>query len=104
MLIYVTEETSDILMLGSDQPLDPLLVGEIKDRFPSAAPALKDLGLRPEAISEKRCLDRDAILEFTAGMASNTDENLRLEYSAPLSRHRNTGEANSRWLDRVSIR
>ena len=39
-------------------------------------------------------MDREDILEATAGSPLNTDDNMRIEYNAPLNLHRDTHDEN----------
>jgi hypothetical protein len=91
-------------MVGSDAPL-PIDTGAIGSVFET--PALTDdlarIGVyRPEDILGRYCCGRDTLLAMAGDVERNTDDNMRIEYSAPLHLHESTEEANSRLLAKVA--
>ena len=57
---------------------------------------------RPEDVLALYMLDRDGVLRITRGTVLNTDDNMRVEYSAPLHLHEDTLDANSDMVEAVA--
>ncbi len=100
VVVYATIEDADLVLIGSDQPLKP--DREHAERL-FAWPATREILAEVEVHSPYDLLamyqmDRDGILAATEGVPLNTDDNMRIEYNAPLNLHRDTNEANSRFL------
>ena len=97
VVLFATIQDADLVMVGSNEPLTFDL-----DRARSLLE--KNKGVRDElaliGITEPADLltfyqfDRDSIVEITEGVGLNTDDNMRVEYSAPLNLHRETAEDN----------
>jgi spermidine synthase len=95
VLVYSIEDV-DLILIGSDAPLSP---------SPDAAARLfqwkgvvNDLGkvdvLGPTTIVSLFQMDRDGILQMAGDIGFNTDDNMAIEYSAPLNLHEDTTDAN----------
>jgi spermidine synthase len=81
------QATGDLLLIGSDSPirvdLDQLAARIAR---PRAARQLARAGLDdPLSLLAEFNMDRDAMQRFSRGAIVNTDDNLYLEYSSPLS-------------------
>jgi spermidine synthase len=100
VLLYGIDDMADIVLVGSDHPIRPTMArAEALFANPRAAETLIDIGLRePADLVALYLMDRDRLLEITDGARRNTDDNLRLEYQAPLRLHRDTLTANLRML------
>jgi spermidine synthase len=96
--VYGTIEDADLVLIGSDEPLP---VGpEAAYRFwDSAAVVRKELAVVDvNAPLELLCLyqhDRATALEVARDVRRNTDDNMRIEYSAPWHLHEDTSDANA---------
>ncbi len=100
VLLYGIDDMADIVLVGSDHPIRPTMA-RAKALFanPRAAAALADIGLHgPADLVALYLMDREKLETITAGARRNTDDNLRLEYQAPLRLHRDTLTANLRML------
>ena len=98
VLVFVTIEGADLVLLGSDAPL------ELKSEQISAMlsrPDDEDVALEMQAVDAATAedvlaryrLNRDQILQITRPDQLNTDDNMRIEYSAPLHLHDDLAES-----------
>jgi spermidine synthase len=99
--LFSTIEEADLVLVGSESPLE-LTYGKAEKLVLGHAPVGMDLrqvdcGL-PADILARWQLDERSILAFTSDVEFNTDDNMRIEYSAPLYLHKDTSEANLRNL------
>lgn len=100
VVVYATIEDSDLVLIGSDSPLVPdeahaarLFVEDDTRQL------LADVGVEdPYDLIAMFQMDREDVLAATEGSPLNTDDNMRIEYNAPLNLHRDTNEENSRFL------
>lgn len=91
--LFMTVEDADLVLIGSDRPLEPRLelLGAALERWPGYRDELEVVGLdEPLWLLSAWQMDRAAILELTDGVSLNTDDNMRIEYAAPLNLHRET--------------
>ena len=96
-LLFATIEDADLVMVGSNEPLELDLerAGHLLEDNEGVRQELRLIGIEEGAdLLTFYQLDRDAILEITEGVGLNTDDNMRIEYSAPLNLHRETAETN----------
>lgn len=96
---------SDLILVGSGAPLpiDTDSLGKIFDRNAELTDDLARIDIhRPEHILGLYCCGRDTLRALVGSVERNTDDNMRIEYSAPLHLHEPTQEANSRLLERVA--
>ncbi|MEZ4317964.1 MAG: hypothetical protein R3F61_10690 [Myxococcota bacterium] len=96
VILYATIEDADLVLVGSDEPLVPdvsrsaWLLGQ-----PNVQRQLEEVGVTdPYEIVAMFQMDRDDILSSTEGSPLNTDDNMRIEYNAPLNLHRDTHDEN----------
>ncbi|MCP4807248.1 MAG: hypothetical protein GY884_18030 [Proteobacteria bacterium] len=97
VLLFATIEDADLVLLGSDEPLE--LTVAAAERLIEGHPAVGDeLGLigieDPHDLLTYYQFGRDEILELTLDAPFNTDDNMLVEYSAPLNLHASTSEDN----------
>lgn len=102
VLVYATVGTSDLVLVGSEQPIRPTpSAARALLAHPGTAAALRQQGIDDEFDLLARYLfDQDAIAALAPDGALNTDDNMRVEYAAPLSLHRDTNPENSALLER----
>ena len=107
VLLFSNDEESDLILLGSDAPME-LSMESIEDmmrRDPAVRADLTRVEI-PEAedLLIRYALDRERILEIAGDAPLNTDDNMRIEYSAPRNLHRSTWQENSEllWSDNRS--
>jgi len=98
--LFATIEDSDLVMLGAKQPLefdmqkasalfsDPRLKAEFKEIDVESAYGLLVFYR----------MDQDGMLNVAGDIELNTDDNMRVEYSAPKQLYKSTGQANIRTL------
>jgi hypothetical protein len=90
-----------MLLLGAGQPL-----GVEADAFwkePGRADDLSRIdALGPSDLLAYARLDRPAILELAKDVGLNTDDNVRIEFSAPLFMHYDTSSANEEMILRYA--
>jgi len=95
--LYMTVEDGDLVLLGSDQPLEPRtdVVERALDRWPGMRDELRQVELDdPLRLLSTWQMDRQAVLGFVDDVGPNTDDNMRIEYSAPLNLGRDTSQDN----------
>jgi spermidine synthase len=94
-------DDSDLVLVGSDRPLD-VGAAAMRDRLwpvPAVAADLDRVDLeRPEHVVAHYLFGRDEILRLAGDVELNTDDNMRIEYSAPRHLYDSTTEANRRLL------
>ena len=82
----------DLVLVGSDRPIHPSFAaaeGLLADR--EAAEALRRVGVDEAAdLVAMHLMDRDGLLAYVGEGPEVTDDNMRIEYSAPLYLHRDT--------------
>lgn len=95
--LFSTIEDADLVLIGSDAPLE--LDVDVVDRLMRTQPRvaeemqLVDL-VYPEDVLTMYQLDRQGILEFAGDAVVNSDDNMLIEYSAPLHLHEDTASEN----------
>ncbi len=97
VLLFSTIEDADLVLVGSDSPLDLTAdrIGAMMDRDPLVAKDLADVDCEtPEDVLTRFLVAQDKILQFVEGAELNTDDNMRIEYSAPRHLHEDTAEEN----------
>jgi len=95
--LYLTIADADMVLVGSEAPLK--MSADVFERRIEGNPALKTDLKRIEIASGTDLLTRywmngEQIRSFTAGAIRNTDDNMRIEYSAPKNLHVYTGLRN----------
>ena len=98
-------DIADLVLLGSDAHLD-LHVSSIDDvlaEHPLVAEDLQRVGFeRAEHVISLFMCDRNTLVELTGDVGRNTDDNMRIEFSAPLHLHEHTEEANAIMMEEVA--
>jgi len=101
VLLYQAPGDADMLLLGAGEPL-----GVKADAFwkePGRADDLSRIeALDPSDLLAYARLDRPAILELAKDVGLNTDDNVRIEFSAPLFMHYDTSSANEEMILRYA--
>jgi spermidine synthase len=100
VIVYATIEDADLVLVGSDSPLAPTpAMGARLLQHPAVAEELAVVDIDdPLDLVALFQMDRDAVLEMTEGAPLNTDDNMLIEYSAPLHLHVDTSHDNFRML------
>ncbi len=100
VLVYSTIEEADLVLVGSDEPLIPTrkraerLLG-----WPKVRKELRAVGITdPVELMAIFQFSGQDILEFAGHAPFNTDDNMRIEYSAPMHLHADTQDENFRLL------
>jgi spermidine synthase len=110
VLVFSTIEDADLVMIGSDRPLDFNLAAAnaLASKNPAVTAELTSVGVADGY--DLLChflFDRDTVMWRTTGIPLNTDDNLLVEYSAPKNLHVETSTDNFRmlrkWMARPSI-
>jgi spermidine synthase len=96
VLLYATIDDADLVLIGSDEPLVPTpALAEGLFAHPNVKRQLRVVDVTdPFELVAMFQMDRDQILEATEGSPLNTDDNMRIEYNAPLNLHRDTHDEN----------
>jgi len=103
VLVYSTIDNADVVMVGSDRALSPSLQStEALFRDPRLAAELSAIGIREPAVLASRYMFDQAALRALDGVVRNTDDNMRIEYVAPLRVHAQTSQENVRWMARYA--
>ena len=94
-------DASDLVVLGSRTSLR-LSADTIRSSLASSAQSaveLRDLGIgEPEDLLAHYLFGRDRFLRLAGSVELNTDDNMRIEYSAPLFLYVDTADTNDRLL------
>lgn len=98
--IFATIEDSDLVMLGSKQPLNFDIKkasalfsnSDIKSEFKAIEV------LNPYDLLVFYRMDQSGVAKVVGDIEFNTDDNMRVEYSAPKQLYKSTGQANIRTL------
>jgi spermidine synthase len=100
--LFSTISDADLVLVGSEEPLDLDLAkfqAQI-DSNPKLRASLLEIGIDSATdILARFRLDRAKIQELSDGVERNTDDNMRVEYSAPLNLYTWTGDENVLMLD-----
>ena len=108
VLLFSTIEDADLVLVGSDAPLELTAdrIGEMMDRDVKVAADLAAVGCEsPEDVLTRYLVAQDKILQFAEGAELNTDDNMRIEYSAPRHLHEDTAQENfARLLKGADVR
>lgn len=99
--VYGTIEDADLVLVGSDEPLE--VTRERAEELWYSTPAMRKELQRVEVDQPLELVtlflfDRDAAQQIGDGIERNTDDNMRIEYSAPYNLHRSTHEQNTAML------
>jgi spermidine synthase len=100
VLVFATIEDADLVLVGSESPLVPTEQSALKLLgWPLVRRELKQVDIRgPFDLISLYQFGRDAIVEFSADLPLNTDDNMIIEYGAPLNLHTDTSTENYRLL------
>jgi spermidine synthase len=92
VVMYAAAEDADLVLVGSESPLDPgWASAEALLQHERIAEELGAVELKtPEDILSTLLMRRDRIREVAGNAVRNTDDNMRIEYRAPLHLHRDT--------------
>jgi spermidine synthase len=91
----------DLILVGSDRPLalDTAAIHDVLARSTAVADDLKAAeASRPEDVLALYLFGRDTVLQLAGDAERNTDDNMRIEYSAPLALHAGTEAENMELL------
>ncbi|HCH65099.1 MAG TPA: hypothetical protein DFR83_20005 [Deltaproteobacteria bacterium] len=97
VLLFSTIEDADLVLVGSDSPLELTAdrIGEMMNRDAAVAKDLASVDCdSPEDVLTRYLVAQDKILQFVEGAELNTDDNMRIEYSAPRHLHEDTADDN----------
>lgn len=95
--LFSTIEDADLVLIGSDAPLQ-LDVEQMRRMFALDAAVADDLAAidcpDAEDLLARLQMTRDGLREFAGDVERNTDDNMRIEFSAPLHLHEMTADEN----------
>jgi spermidine synthase len=99
--LFSTIRDADLVMIGSERPLD--FSATTFDAFvhsePDVEADLDRIGIDSGSdLLVRYQMDRSQMLRLAEGIERNTDDNMRIEYSAPLHLYDDTAESNFRAL------
>ena len=101
VLLFSTIEDADLVLVGSDSPLD-LDVDALSRRLAAEPLVQKDLDQiqvhRAEDVLARWFLDGPGVEKLVGDVVRTTDDNMRIEYSAPLHLHDDTADDNFFWM------
>jgi len=99
-LVFATIEDADLVLVGSESPLVPTETTALRLLgWPQVRQELKEVGIRgPFDLLSLYQFDRDVILGMAEGVPLNTDDNMIIEYHAPLNLHVDTSYENFQLL------
>lgn len=97
VVLFSTIEDADLVLVGSDAPLE-LTANKVARMMEGNKDVAFDLQqidcAMPEDVLTRFQIDQDDILAFAGEATLNTDDNMRIEYSAPLHLHEDTADKN----------
>lgn len=97
VLLFSTIEDADLVLVGSESPL-PFTEAALAARMDVGEAVVADLAAididSAADVLARWHMDRAMLQAFAEGAPRNTDDNMRIEYSAPLHLHEDTAEAN----------
>ena len=100
--LFSTISDADLVLVGSEAPLDMDIDSfqTVIDRNPRVKADLLEIGIdsATDLLARYR-LDRSKLQELAAEVERNTDDNMRVEYSAPLNLYTWTGDENVLMLE-----
>jgi len=96
VILYATIEDADLVLVGSDEPLlaSPQAARRLFAQHRVESQLRKVDVTDPYELVAMFQMDRQDILDATEGSPLNTDDNMRIEYNAPLNLHRDTHDEN----------
>jgi len=103
VLVYTTIDNSDLVLLGSDRPMSPTLAAsKLVFENPELAAELRNVNVDdPVVLASGFLFDQDAIARMARqGVVRNTDDNMHIEYVAPLKVHARTSLPNVRFINK----
>jgi spermidine synthase len=98
--LFATIEDSDLVMLGSKQPM-PFDMAKASALFstPDLKAEFKEIEVEnPYDLLVYYRMDQAGVEKVVGDVTLNTDDNMRVEYSAPKQLYKSTGQANIRTL------
>ena len=102
--LFSTIEDADIVLIGSSQPLAFGLAEARKLMEGEVGEELRDLGVPgPYDLLLHHLMDERGLAGLTEGAEMNTDDNLRIEFSAPHFLHESTASENLLLLLREAV-
>lgn len=104
VLVYVTPDYSDLVLLGSDAPLTPDEASTARlGALPALTAELSGVGIRsPAELASLLLMDREAVVALAGDAVANTDDNMIIEFAAPLTMYRETRAENLELLMRYA--
>ena len=97
VVLFATIEDADLVLLGSEEPLVPSVANaqRLLGDHPGVAAELRLVGIKePHDVLTFYQFGRDEMVELAGDIEFNTDDNMRVEYSAPRHLHSETSEDN----------
>ncbi|MGC6493133.1 MAG: fused MFS/spermidine synthase [Myxococcota bacterium] len=102
VVLYAAAEDADLVLIGSEHPLEPSVdTAASLHRWPRVLKELEVVDMQdPLSIVSTWIGDRAHLLELAGSIQRNTDDNMRIEYRAPLHLHEDTQPKNVSMLYR----
>ena len=96
VIVYATIEDADLVLVGSNEPLEATEASARRlFAWPMVADQLREIDFEgPLDLVSLYQMDRAAMLELGGDAPLNTDDNMVIEYSAPLHLHVDTQDEN----------
>lgn len=95
--LFSTIDDADLVLVGSEAPLS-IAEQDLARLFglsPAIQAELSAIGIDEAAdLLTRYQADRDRVLAYAGEVEANTDDNMRIEYSAPLHLHEDTADSN----------
>ena len=103
VVVYWSIDHADLVVMGALTPLEPgTTTTTARLQLPSISAELRRIDIRsPADLLARYQFDRTGI-EAMGPIPYNTDDNMRIEYGAPLHQHLNTTQDNDRFLSRFA--
>ncbi|NOY24500.1 MAG: hypothetical protein GXP62_01370 [Oligoflexia bacterium] len=95
--LFSTIDDADLVLIGSESPLsvDEADLARLFQISPAINRELQTIGIFDATdLLTRYQKDRQGVLAFVGDVPVNTDDNMRIEYSAPLHLHEDTADAN----------
>lgn len=104
VIVYATIEDADLVLIGSESPLVPSLENaERLFQWPGVVDELADVPIdNAMDIVALFQMDRETVMEMAGDIRLNTDDNMAIEYAAPLNLHLETSGPNLELLQQYA--
>lgn len=106
MVVYAAAEDADLVVIGSERPLEPTWEAAERLLDPERGLEAELAAVKlttPADVMSQLLLQHEQVLKIAGDAERNTDDNMRIEYRAPLHLHKDTQFENVSMLYRNAV-